>query len=374
MDIPFAGSLLAWHVRQAAKRRPVRPLAELDLAQVRRVLLVLTTGIGDAIFSSAVFASVRQAMPQAEIALFCRAGWRDLFAGDPNLDAVIPYPGKFRAFFRTLGALRRFGPDLAVVLHGNDPDVIPLCYLAGSRFIVRIPTTGTRFGDLLSNRGRPEDASTVPGLHYVDNRVRILDTLGIPVLNRAPAMHLDPARGERMSARLADYFKGRPYWALHVHAADPYKTVPEPLARELIGKALRAFPGHGLVLTGGPENRSALQALVPPALAERVLVAAGEFSLADTAACLAGAAAVVGPDTGVLHLAAALDRPVIGLYAPTQAALVGPRAPSRLPVVLQKPLTCDPCLQKKCPHRPVKCMAQFAPDEVLATLARSLSP
>lgn len=373
MDIPFAGPLLAWHVRRAAKHNPVRPLAELELAQVRRVLLVLTTGIGDAIFSSAVFASIRQAMPQAEIALFCRPGWRDLFAGDPSLDAVISYPGKFRAFFRTLGELRRFGPELAVVLHGNDPDVIPLCYLAGSRFIVRIPTTGTRFGDLLSNRSRPEDAATVPGLHYVDNRVRILDTLGIAVGTRAPAMHLDPARIERVGARLAEHFQGRPYWALHIHAADPYKTVPEPLARELIAGSLRAFPGHALVLTGGPENRAALLALVPPTAAAQVFVAAGEFSLADTAACLAGAAAVVGPDTGVLHLAAALDRPVVGLYAPTRAALVGPRAPSRLPMVIEKPLTCDPCLQKKCPHRPVKCMAQFGADEVLAVLARSLS-
>lgn len=373
MNIPFASTLLAWHVYRVSQRRSVRPLAEFELAKVRRVLLVLTTGIGDAIFSSTVFASIRRAVPQAEIALFCRPGWHDLFASDPNLNKIISYPGKFRAFFRTLGELRRFGPDLAVILHGNDPDVIPLCYLAGSHFIVRIPTAGTRFGGLLSNSGRPEDAATMSELHYVDNRVRILDTLGIPILNRTPSMHLDPALVKRISRLLADYFHGRPYWVLHVHAADPYKTVPETLAKELIAKALSTFPSHNLVLTGGPENREALQALVPAKDAERVFVAAGKFSLVETGACLARADAVVGPDTGVLHLAAALDRPVIGLYAPTRPLLVGPRSPSHRPEIIEKPLTCDPCMQKKCPHNPVKCMAQFSPQEVLAALARSLS-
>lgn len=374
MDIPFADTLLDWYVHRAAKRTPVRPLAELNLAQVKRVLLVLTTGIGDAIFSSAVFASLRHAMPQAEIALFCRQGWCDLFAGDPCLDVVIPYPGKFRAFFHTLDRLRSFGPDLTVILHGNDPDVIPLCYLAGSRFIVRIPTTGTRFVELLSNLHRPEDAATLPGLHYVDNRVRILDTLGVPVLSRAPAMYLDPSRVERVKRLLVERFRGRSYWVLHVHAADLYKTLPESLVRNLIAEALRAFPDYDLVLTGGVDNRAALQAMLPCGdYSERVFVAAGDFSLADTAACLVGAAAIVGPDTGVLHLAAALDRPVIGLYAPTKAALVGPRTPSCQPQVIEKQLTCDPCLQKKCHHRPVKCMAQFSADEVLVALSRSLS-
>lgn len=374
MDIPFAARLLAWQVRREARRRPVRPLSELELGQVRRVLLVLTTGIGDAIFSSAVFASVRAALPQAEIALFCRRGWEGLFAADPSIDAVIPYHGKFRKFFPTLRALQAFAPDLALVLHGNDPDIIPLCYLAGGRFIIRIPTTGTAFSELLSNRIRAADATTVPGLHYVDNRLRILDTLGIPVVGGSPEIHLDPQVLGKVAGKLAGRFSGRPYWVLHVHAADAYKSLPPELARALVEEGLRRFPENDLVLSGGPENRAALLSLVPESRRNRVFIAAGEFGLTESAACLAGAAAVIAPDTGILHLAAALDRPVIGLFAPTRAALVGPRPPRQEPLVLEKPLTCDPCLQKKCPHRPVKCMGQFDAESILTALATRLSP
>lgn len=372
MDIPFASGLLAWYTRRQTKLSPVRPIGELDALKVRRVLLVLTTGIGDAIFSSSVFASVRSALPEAEIALFCRQNWGELFAADPDIDTVIAYPGKFRGFFATLRSLRSFSPELTIVLHGNDPDIIPLCYLAGSRFIVRIPTTGTVYRDLLSNRDNNADAATLPDVHYIENRLRILDTVGLPIISRSPRIFLDEALCRRIAASLETQLEGKPFWVLHVHAADQHKSLPEDLAGKLILAGLSAFPGHDLVLSGGAENRATLMALVPEASAGRTIVVAGEYSLAETAACLALSKAVVAPDTGILHLAAALDRPVIGLFAATQSALVGPRARTQMPIILEKPQTCDPCLQKKCPHRPVKCMAQFTVEEILTALKRRL--
>ena len=379
MNLPFAAPLLAAWARWYARKQPQEPLEQLQLQEVQRVLLVVTTGIGDAIFSSVVFPSVRQALPQADIRLFCREGWRGLFAADPNLNGIIGYAGKFRRLFSTLRTLRAFRPDLTLILHGNDPDIIPLCVLAGSRFTVRIPTSGTAFTDLLANRNRPEDANTLPGLHYVDNRVRILDTVGIPIRTRAPSMTLDADLQQRVSTRLAQHFQGKPYWVLHIHAANPYKSLPLHIARDVVAQALIRFPEFGIVLSGGPENAADLRTLIPLDTTDtanpshRILVIAGAFSLAESAACLAQARAVVAPDTGILHLAAALDRPVVGLFAPTTPALVGPRAPTAPVITLTQPLTCDPCLQKKCPHRPVLCMEQFSATEILDALAKQLA-
>lgn len=370
MDNPIAELLLRHRVRRATERRPVLPLPIQDLAAIRRVLLVLTTGIGDAVLSTPVFPAVRQALPEADIRLFCREAWTDLFAHDPNLNGVIAYPGKFRRVRSTLHELSAFAPELALVLHGNDPDILPLCYLAGSRYLLRIPTTGTRYDYLLSNLSRPEDAATLPATHYIDNRLRVLDTLGIPVAVRAPAIHLAPALLEGVADRLAARLAGRPYWVLHCHAADAYKSLPEELAGAVLDRVAAAHPEMCCLLTGGAKDRPVIDRLA--SMRPAVFAAAGEFNLAETAALLARARAVVAPDTGILHLGAALDRPVLGLYSPTRAALVGPRARTALIEIIEKPPTCDPCQQKKCPYRPVKCMAQFDADEVFAAISRIL--
>lgn len=371
MDIPFAESLLEGWTRRAARREPVRPLASLELSRVRSVLLVLTTGLGDAVLSTPVFAALRRALPQARIALFVRASWAPLFAVETDLDAVIPYHGKWRRFGSTLGALRAHAPDLALVLHGNDPDVLPLAYLAGARHILRIPTTGTRYDWLLSNAGREADRATVPGWHYIDNRLRILDSLGITPVRRSPVVRSSPTALERVAAWRQRRLGAADYWVLHPWAADRYKTWPKAQVGEFLAAANERWPGMRVVITGSGRERAAAEAVGAGCAA--AVVAAGELAIDETAALLAGARAVVAPDTGLLHLAAALDVPCVGLYAPTRSELVGPRTASATVRALQKPLTCEPCLEKRCPYADAKCMEQFTAGVVVAALAEVMA-
>ncbi len=110
-----------------------------------------------------------------------------------------------------------------------------------------------------------------------------------------------------------------PYLVLLHAASRAAKRWPEErwiaLARRLSGDGCTAvFPG------GSQAERCAaarLAAAVPGALA------APQTTLADAAALLAHAAAVVGVDTGLTHLAAALGRPTVGIYCATDPALTG---------------------------------------------------
>ena len=371
MNIPFADGLLYHYVARQARVRPVPPVSEWRLHEARRVLLALTTGLGDAVLSTPVFPALRNALPNAEIRLLCRAPWVPLFAADPDLNGVISYRGKYRGFFTLVAELRRFLPDIAVILHGNDPDILPLAFLGGSRFIVRIPTEGTRYGFLLSNRHRAEDHATVAGWHYIDNRLRILDTIGVAPIERYPRIHLSAAVREDVAAQLRARLGGRAYWVMHACAADLYKTWPLEKTRALLEYSKDARHAIAVLLTGSRADREALQGLA--AGLEDVHVVAGEFDIAETAACLAGASCVVAPDTGVLHLAAALGVPVVGLYAPTSAALVGPRSRERTPVIIQKPPTCDPSCAKQCPYTPHNCMDQIGVEEVRSALESALA-
>lgn len=371
MNIPFADELLHCYVASRARARPVADILQWRRADTRRVLLVLTTGLGDAVLSTPVFPALRRAMPDADIRLLCRAPWAPLFEADPDLNGVIRYPGKYRRFLQLVVELRRLRPDLTVVLHGNDPDILPLAFLAGSRTIVRIPTEGTRFGFLLSNRNRSEDRAIAAGWHYIDNRLRILDTLGVPTEERTPRIHLPAAVRARFAERMRGRLGGRKYWVLHARAADTYKNWPAEKARALLEKARREHAELAVLLTGSGADRSALRALA--AGLEDVHVVAGELNIAETAGCLVQAECVLAPDTGVLHLAAALGAPVIGLYASTSALLVGPRSSSRAPVIIQKGCSCEPSRVKQCPYVPRNCMDQIGVEEVRVALDSALA-
>mgnify|MGYP003350826614 CR=1 FL=1 len=72
MNLPLADSLLRHVAHWHARRHPVQPIETFQADAVRRVLVVLSTGMGDAILSTPVLPALRQGLAQAEIRLFCR--------------------------------------------------------------------------------------------------------------------------------------------------------------------------------------------------------------------------------------------------------------------------------------------------------------
>jgi ADP-heptose:LPS heptosyltransferase len=290
---------------------------------------------------------------------------------------LIDYHGKSRRFFPTVTALRQFAPDLVLAPHINDPDVLPLLYLSGARQIVRVPWGTTRFPELLSNRGDSAQCVSVRGLHVVDERLRVIEALGLPVISRTPRVVAPPqteiARGRAIAATGCAH-----YAVLHVFSADVYRTIPAELAHDCLRALGEKYPDLGWVLTGSAADRPSLEKIASGCGA-KIWIAAGELSIDASAACLSGARAVISPDTGTLHLAAALDRPVLALFSPTREAatraqVVGPRtltAPSR---VLEVPPVCDPCVGRRCSHRPVKCLQAFQVNDIVAAFGQIIEP
>jgi ADP-heptose:LPS heptosyltransferase len=102
-----------------------------------------------------------------------------------------------------------------------------------------------------------------------------------------------------------------------------------------------------------------------------------DTSLGDLARVLAGARAVVAGDTGPLHLAAALGRPVLGVFGPTAVWQTGPLGPRA--AVVRRPVPCAPCYdlrapaECKLPDRSTVCMRDLEAEQVLAALERLLA-
>jgi heptosyltransferase-2 len=133
---------------------------------------------------------------------------------------------------------------------------------------------------------------------------------------------------------------------------------------ELINR-LHAVGDSPVVLLGGPDDRE-FAAAIRAATQVPVVDLVGRTSLRELAALIALAKRVICHDSGPMHIAAALNKPIVALFGPTNPARTGPYCATARIVSL--PLECVPCYRRQCPLGHHNCMQQLDVGTVLASV------
>ncbi len=145
---------------------------------------------------------------------------------------------------------------------------------------------------------------------------------------------------------------------------------------QLARHILERDPHAQVALLGSPKDadtcNEVLAAASSAAAAPPGLVSlAGKTSLSDAVALIARAAGVVSNDSGLLHVASALNRPVIAIYGPTDPDHAPPFSDLAASISLR--LECSPCRQRECPLGHQNCMHGISAGQVWQTLEPMLS-
>lgn len=191
-----------------------------------------------------------------------------------------------------------------------------------------------------------------------------------------PGMRFEPFGEERaaVSAWRVERGIASPYAVVHPGAGAPVKVWP-PERWATVATALAQQHGLGVVLTGsGPERDLVARVAdaLPPSVATSPLL---DAPLGRLAALLAGAACVLGPDSGVLHLAEAVGAPTVRLFGPVPEARFGPWQPGPRHQVVRASLPCYPCgrLDMPADELPLHpCVRAITVQQVLTAAGRAL--
>jgi heptosyltransferase I len=338
--------------------------------QAARVALIKPSALGDIVHSLPVLTALRQRFPQAHLTWVVNRGYEPLLQGHPDLDATLPFDrtssraGLLQAslgyaqFLRRLRA-RRF--DLVVDLQG----------LLRSGLMTLASGAARRVGLSTAREGAVwcyTDVVTVAdfhAVHAVDRYWLVAEALGAgagPKRFRVPLT--EPAR-QWAAALLRD--APRPWLVLGVGSRWRTKRWPPEHFAALARQAQQHFGGTAVFV--GSRDEAGLARKTAALLTGPVRDVTGRTTLPQLAALLDRADVMAANDTGPLHLAAALGRPVVAPYTCTKVRLNGPYGAAAGAV--ESGVYCQGSYLKRCPR--LECMAELTPERLWPILRGILS-
>lgn len=338
-----------------ARDAPAALTDAVDFSRVRRVLVVKLRFHGDVLLASPVFGALKQRHPHLEIDALIYRETLDMLSLNPAIAQIhcidrgwkeLGIVGQLRAETDLLRRLRARRYDLLIHLteHWRGPILkrllgIPLA--VSERYARR---SRSRFWQhsFTHHFAKPRNPR-----HKVESHLDALRRIGVYPQPGARGLQLIPGPEAQSSAagKLSRWgLNDRPFVLIHPTSRFQHKCWTVEGMAELIDRLQPRVP---VLLTAAP---SAAELEVIAAIRAKTRTTpvslAGELDLKELAYCIGAARLFVGVDSAPMHMAAAMQTPVVALFGPTSQAVWAPwQVPHR--IVATRP-SCQPCHLRGC--------------------------
>ncbi len=325
-----------------------------------KILIYRISSIGDILLTTPVVRCLRKALPDAQIHFITRRKYKDLLDDHPDLDKLWLVE---HSPLEIADDLKREHYDLMIDLHRNIRSIRLWLKLRVKRRT--FPKLNIRKWLLTSMR-----INVLPDVHITDRYFRAVQHLGVRNDGNGLSFFL-PDTDESLNSRLP----AEPYVVLALGGTFKTKRYPADLCSMFI--ELSPYP---IVLLGGETelNDAREMAALSP---QKTINLCAELSLKQSAQVINQAAVVVANDTGMMHLASALKKPLVSIWGSTIPAFgMYPCFPSSMNdlsvIVENNNLKCRPCSKlgfDQCPKGHFRCMRDIQPEIIIQACVKLMN-
>ncbi len=334
-----------------------------------KILIIKLSSLGDIILSTAAIRAIREKFLQNyKISFLVGEQSKEALLRCPHIDELIvaDFQNKDKGLVGLLnmaGVLRKKNFDIVIDLQNNRTSHI-LSFLSMSPN--RYGYDNKKFSFLLNSRIKDEQ----PALDPVTHQFKILNMLGIDLKDKHlelwPTEDDEHYIDEMLSSQWLS--ANQKLVGLNISASERWLTKVWPqknmakLCEELANRDFR------VVLTGIHKDLDKANELLNMVRNSKPINACAKTTINQLACLIKKCSVFISADSSPLHIAAAVDTPIVALFGPTDPARHMP--PAKKSVIIKKGLECSPCYKPKCKKN--KCMEMIIPEDVLYAVSQLL--
>jgi len=342
-----------------------------------RTLIIKPSSMGDVVQALPVLTALKETHPRAHVSWLVATPFAGILEGHPRLDDLLLFDRKrFGRFSFSLTVAAEFVRFLQDLRRRRFTTVIDLQGLFRSGLLTLATGAPTRVGFRGARELAPlfYTAEVVPPhhvVHAVDRYLALARRIGLAPAAARDHLPIAPAARSAIRQRLAEagLAPGEPFLAVCADARWPTKRWPAERFAAVLER-LRAERGARAVLLGGPDATDGAR-IIADRMTDPPIDLTGSTTLKELAAVLGEARVLLTNDSGPMHVAAAVGRPVVAIFGPTNPKRTGPYGPGHR--VLAGRAACSPCYRRRCVYdrasAAMLCLTNITPETVFDELA-----
>lgn len=343
----------------------------------KNLVVLARGGIGDLILSTPVHRALKQAFPDSHLAVIAKKGFHTLLHHSPVVDEIIPVEEKeldnFSFIFKAKksGKFRTF--QRVVVLWSKAPEAL-LAYLAG--IPIRVGQGSRLFYSFLYThkvKVRSETGDTET--HWTEVMLDYVRALGIEPDRPQLVLKITEDEKEQAAQLLRESGASPNELLIGFHPGKGTDFTPRriPVSHfAALADALALIPSARLILTGGTKEIELVKAIKEKMTGEAVDLS-GKIDLRGLASVISHFKALVCPDSGPMHIGAALGVKIAAVFA-LKSDFPKRWAPLGVPSQILRPKDWEcrkKCVKEECPH--LSCYQEISPEDLKIAVGKLLA-